>query len=188
MEKEENGSFNAKTMKITGIVIVTIDLFLFMFWLGGGFYYISKLQDDICFTETFITHYLVLIHFCLAMFITSLVDDILKEEHNLKARNKTLPLKLPYNFYKPFTFIFTSILAFFGDLSLLVYAIRQYILLIGINDQCQIARSLHIAFDVIAVFVSLISIIWFTVFSFKTIENSEETKRRYYLIEMNKRK
>ena len=188
MEREENSIFSAKTMKTMGIIIVTIDLLLFLFWVAAGFYYIAMLQDDICFTETYITHFLITIHFALAFCITSIVDDIIKEEHNLKARNRNLSLKLAYNFYHPFSWSFTSIISFFSDLSLLVYAIRQYILLLGINDQCNTARKMHISLDVIAVIVDIISIIWFLIFSFKTIENLEETKRRYFLIEMNKRK
>jgi hypothetical protein len=157
--------FTPKSMRRMGIAIVTIDVLLLVLWLCGGFYLAFHLET-LCYEIQAILHFLILIHFPLAMFLCSLVTELgnaLKEDPNVR--------KIPYSTYKPLEWIFTGLLSFFGDLILLTWAARAYVIFQDehITDECQDWRIIHIAYDSVAAFTSLVTILWFTVFSFYTI-------------------
>src|ERR1700742_641153 len=113
--------FTPKRMKEIAIVIITLDLILLVIWFGGSIYIIVNL-DIACFENQFITNFLILLHFALGMCITNIESEIEKEEIKHKIDNggdgKPL-LYLPYQFYSPTTWIFTSIISFGGDVILL---------------------------------------------------------------------
>lgn len=162
---------NTRSMKITGIIILVIDALLLLSWTAGQIYIICNLEEH-CFTELFIVHFLILIHFALAIFITIMLNDIIKEEQKNKG-NKT-PVILSFYNYSPLPWIFVSILSFLGDVILLAYAIKAYI--IAHDDPCMTSRKVHIAYDTIATLVSLLSIIWFIAFSFFVLRHPKNFK------------
>lgn len=158
--------FTPYTMKVTGIVIITIDILLLLIWFAGSIYNVSQLHVDICYTEIFIVHFLILIHFALGMCISQIVDGIMKDSESINNESKKL-----LNYYTPLSWSFTSLVSLLGDVSLLAYAIRSHII-VGDADVCKTSRILHIAYDVIAVIISLTSITWFIVFASYTLDHT----------------
>lgn len=158
--------FTLKRMKTVAITIITFDIILLLSWLSGAIYLVTKL-DTHCYESQFTNHFFILIHFALALCITGIVDEIEKEE--LKHENKEITTSMPYQFYSPFSWIFTSILSLFGDIILLAAASHEYNTMHE-EDECTNARIMHITLDVIALIISVISIIWFILFSFYTIK------------------
>jgi ABC-type transport system involved in multi-copper enzyme maturation permease subunit len=118
------------------------------------------------------------------MCIANIVDSIIIEEkkyeethsynNGSKRQNhynyepKRL-LKLPYYFYSPLAWIFTSIISLFGDSILLAFTVRSY--QISIPDDCTNLRIGHIVYDSVALFISVISVLWFIIFGFYVISH-----------------
>ena len=171
-----NHIFTPNTMKITGIVIISLDIFLLLIWFAGAIYNISQLDKDICYTEIFIVHFLILIHFALGMCISNIIDAIMKEEKEIIEKRESDKLM---NYYTPLTWIFTSIVSTFGDAILLAYAIRSHII-VGDGDICKPSRILHITYDVVAVLISLTSVIWFIVFAFYTLDHKKQKEKQHH--------
>lgn len=173
-----------RSMKITGIIIVVLDIILLLLWASGGFYNISQLHNDVCFSFVFVVHFLIVCHFILTIVITAIIDIIIKEEKKANSRGRTIN-KLPYEYYTPLTWIFASIVALLGDVSLLVFTAMEHSS-IGNDDECSESRIFHIAFDSLAIIVCLISIVWFIVFSFTAVGNSPLSPKKQKLVDDNK--
>lgn len=161
---------SSMSMRNTGITIVSLDLILLVMWACGGWYNISQQGTDPCFSFVFVVHFLIVCHFILIVVITAIVDLIIREEKKAKDQGKVLH-KLPYAYYTPLTWIVSSLVALLGDVSLLSFSISEF-RDIGFDDKCRNSRIFHIAFDSLAVFVCLLTILWFLVVSFTSIEDT----------------
>lgn len=161
--------YSPKSMRRMAIAIITIDILLLVLWFCGGIYLAVRL-DTFCFELQAIIHFLILIHFTVAIFVCSLITELskaLKEDPNVR--------KLPYSTYKPLEWIFTGLLSFFGDFILLMWAWRAYVIFKDEHhtDECQDWRIVHITYDAVALFTSLVTIVWFIVFSSYTISSRQ---------------
>ncbi len=185
----QSSTVTLTAMKITGIVIITADLLLLLIWFGGAMYIIHNLSVSVCFFEVFFAQFFIVFHFVLGMCITGIVKDIMnqqKERQSLvsmgnerRVRGTTSPYSpgfedepLSYYFYSPLTWIYTSVISFFGDLALLCYSIKIYTM--AEDDVCHAIKIGHIAFDSIALFISITSIIWWIVFSIYCITHKPQ--------------
>jgi len=158
-------AFTVKSMRRAALVIITIDILLLVLWFCGGIY-LAVMLDTHCFELQAIIHFLILIHFPLALFVCSLATKLghaLKKDPDVK--------KLPYSSYRPLEWIVTGLLSFFGDVILLTWAARAYTLFQEEGDACQLSRILHITYDSVAVVTSLATILWFIVFSMYTVSS-----------------
>ena len=167
--------FTVKRMKRFATVILVLDGLLLLVWTCGGIYIITQLQYP-CFEVQFITHFVILIHFALAAYIATIIGEITKEEcaHRRRCLRLARPCdelqRLPYEFYLPLAWISIASLSFVGDVVLLAAASRAYQLREGL-DQCQASRLAHIIYDVAATLISLVTILWFIVFTIYTIRH-----------------
>jgi hypothetical protein len=159
--------FTVSRMKTVAIMIIAFDLFLLVVWLAGAITIIVYLDRAVCFNEQFIVHFLILIHFALGMCIANISDEITKRQDEAKERGRVLR-RLPYHNYQPLAWIFTATISFSGDMVLMTTAIRN-LLIIGDADECKNVRIAHIAFDAVAVTVSIITILWFIAFSIYSV-------------------
>lgn len=182
-------------MKIVADVTVALDLaLLILIWLPGAIYIIVNL-DTACFDVEFILHFIILLHFALGMSIAGVSSEIEKEEEEYKekfhehfmsgsASTPTISMVNPtppplqyvsYRVYSPLPWIFTSIISLGGDAVLFAAAIRVYRL--GIVDECQTSRIAHIAYDTVALALSLVSVIWFVLFAIYVIAPQRRSER-----------
>lgn len=167
-QQEEKTWFTVTRMKNMAIAIITIDLILLLVWFCGAIYILVNLETH-CYEVQFITHFLILIHFALGMYVATTEGEITKQQEEARMRGKIL-IKLPYYAYSPLTWIFTGLISFSGDLMLLVAAVRNYAI-IGNADECQNSRAAHIGFDVIALIISIVTVLWFVIFSIYSVAN-----------------
>lgn len=159
--------FTASRMRNIAIAIVTIDIILLGMWIGGAGYIAHSLATIDCFHDQATPHFLILIHFVLALHLAALVGEINKERYMHKTQTGRELIRLPYYAYAPFAWILASLVSLSGDVILLAWAVIEYTH--STTDECDSLRILHISLDLIALIVSLISILWFIVFSFYTV-------------------
>ena len=164
-----NSWFSARAMKSVGDAIIIMDVILLLAWISGAIYILVNYYT-LCFQAEFVVHFLILIHFALGMCITSILDAIGMELSRAEEARRPEPITLPLQFYSPREWLFTSLLSLSGDTLLLIASVlglQAY----GDTDECKHARIAHIAFDSLALLVSLITIGWFIAFAIYTIAN-----------------
>lgn len=178
----ESSWFTVKRMKRFAYAILIMDAFLLLVWTGGGIYIITQLEH-LCFEGQFIAHFLILIHFALTAYITTIIGEISKTQdaHRRRYEREMSPRPyvelqyLPYTFYFPVSWISIAIISFVGDVLLISAGSRLYVLREGVGDRCQASRLAHIIFDAVATLISLIAIVWFIVFTSYTIKRKIKT-------------
>lgn len=164
-------------MKTFAIVILSLDALLLLIWLAGAIYIITQLEVP-CFEVQFIVHFLILIHFALATYLASLIGEISKAQQRYYRTHPCHEIQqLPYHFYFPVAWIAVSLVSFIGDIILFTAGIRIYQLRAGL-DECQPSRLAHLIFDVVAILISLVSILWFIAFTIYTIRCSPDVRTR----------
>ena len=166
--------FTASRMRNIAIVIVTFDIILLGMWIGGAGYIAHSLATIDCFHEQMTPHFLIIVHFVLALHLAALVSEIDKERHLHKTQTGRELIRLPYYVYAPFAWILTSLVSLSGDVILLAWVVIEYTH--ATADECESLRILHISFDLIALIASLVSIIWFIVFSIYTVREVRVTQ------------
>lgn len=167
VKRKNETIFTARAMKITAIVIFAVDMLLLAVWFATGCYLSFGMIEYECFSHQTIPHFLILCHFPLSCYIVSMISKIETEEDYQEEYYGKKPVLLPYHIYDPFPWAIVSVVVLAGDIMLLVWASIEKDT--HSSDECDAARSLHIALDVWALLVSLASIIWFIVFSIYTI-------------------
>ena len=183
--------FTPQRMKVVADVIVALDLaLLILIWLPGAIYLIYNL-DTACFGIEFIIHFIILLHFALGMAIAWVSSQIDNEEEEYREKfyehfmNGPSPMKgnpvppplqyVSYRVYSPLAWIFTSLISLVGDSVLLAAAVRTFRL--GVADECRDARITHLAYDTVALALSLASIIWFVLFAIYVIAPQRHSER-----------
>jgi hypothetical protein len=163
--------FTAQRMKRIGIGLVTVDLLLLLVWCAGSVYIAVYLAEGIaCYTEAAIVHFFILIHFALAMFLTSMVCVIQQADAKAHRKHHAVPIYLPVQAYAMLTWIFTAIISTAGDGTLMTWGIIDLSNHPAGFDECNTARILHIFFDALALAVSVLTILWFIAFSVCTLK------------------
>ncbi len=167
--------FTAARMKRIAIGIVTVDLVLLVLWFAGSIHIAVNFGID-CYQESAITHFLILIHFALGMYITNMQGMIANAQYEAREKGRELKV-LPYQAYNLLTWIFTALISTLGDTTLLTWAGQDLSLHPEGTDECHEARLLHIAFDSIALTVSLLTVLWFVVFAACTVKPQRQSRR-----------
>ena len=166
--------FTARRMRNTAIAIVSFDIILLALWISGAGYITHNLTIE-CFHDQSISHFLIIVHFVLGLHLAAMVGEIGKELRLFKSRTGKELLRLPYHFYEPFAWVLTSLVSLSGDVILLSWAVIDYTH--AASDECDTSRILHISFDTIALISSVVSIIWFLLYTFCTIREADRTIR-----------
>lgn len=175
--------FTAPRMKRIAIGIISVDLFLLIFWVVGSIH-IGINWETACFRTSAIFHFLILIHFALGMYITSMEGVIAAAEY--EAREKGLKLlRLPFQSYNLLTWIFTALVSTLGDSTLLSWAARELQISPAGTDECHEARILHITFDSLALAVSLITVLWFILFASYTLTIRHQKRKLHQYSDLN---
>lgn len=160
--------FTVRRMRAIGNVIWTIDLLLAIMWFVGGIY-ISVFFNQACMRDEAVFHFLILIHFALWAKIDELLSEIQKEEMRFRDGGQLMPEMLPYEIYAPRGWAGVGFLSTAGDAILLTWGCLSLVLFADAGDTCQMARAFHIAFDSVALFVSLMSVLWFILYACVTL-------------------
>ncbi len=157
------------------MTLVVFEAILLATWLAGAIYIVANLEIE-CFEVQFVVHFLILVHFALAAYLLTVVAEISKAQENYKRKHPSRELTLlPYTFYLPVVWIGIALLSLVGDIILLVGGIRLYTIRSsggGINEdaKCQTSRLAHIIYDGIATLISLVTIVWFIIYTLYTIK------------------
>lgn len=167
--------FTWQRMKRIAIGIIAVDLFLIAFWYAGSVY-ISLNFTVPCFKAAAISHFLILIHFALGMYICNMESIISTAENEARERGQRLK-RLPYQAYGLLAWSFTATVSTLGDLTLLTWAIQDVQENPAGSDQCDTARILHATFDALALFVSVITVVWFILFTSCTVRRRPVDKQ-----------
>lgn len=162
-------------MKTFATVLIAFDIFLLLLWWGGSGYILVNIETA-CFHGQVYPHFFILIHFVLGMYMACMVGEISKELHVHYLNNGRVLALLPYHFYQPLCWILTSLISLSGDIFLICLAALEY--KHAPIDDCNTARILHIAFDTLALITSIISIVWFVIYSYYTIREDRSNIER----------
>lgn len=170
------GCYSLKSMKWIAHVLVLFNFLLLIIWTIGAIYLLAQLSVAACYQEEWTQHFLILIHFALAFYLTTIISDINREERRYDRASLVLT-RLPYSFYQPLAWFFVSVSSLVGDALLLASGVHFYWL--GVNDNdCQETRIAHIAYNAIATIISLFSLLWFVIFSTYNIRHPQKTNRK----------
>ena len=164
--------FTWQRMKRIAIGIITVDLFLLAFWFIGTIY-LSATRTDPCFRDARTQHFLILIHFALGMYIATMEGVVSAAENEARERGRVLK-RLPYQAYGLLTWSFTASVSTLGDTTLLTWAVQDMIENEGTADACTTARALHVTFDTLALIVSVITVVWFVLFTAFTVRRKKK--------------
>lgn len=159
--------FTWQRMKRIAIGIVTVDLFLLFIWYLGSAY-ISYNFTTPCFKAASVSHFLILIHFALGMYISNLEGVISAAENEARERGQRLR-RLPPQAYSLLSWSFTASVSTLGDLTLLTWAAQDIQENPLGTDACDNARIFHATFDALALAVSVITVAWFILFASFTL-------------------
>ncbi len=170
--------FTAQRMKKIGLTLVTLDILLILLWCAGSLEIAVYLSQGVpCYVQSATVHFLILIHFALAMFLTSQVSGILDIEDKARRKHKQPPVILPPNSYYPLSWSFTALISTAGDGTLLTWAIIDLVNHPSGFDECNTTRILHTLFDALALAVSVVTVLWFIAFALCTLKPPPRVSR-----------
>ena len=144
-------------------------------YVGSGrmVYVLNNFWADACFQESDKSNFLIIFHFTLCASIADITADIGKEETREGIADGTIT-KLPYRFYKPVLWAITGVISLVGDIILLAAGSLVYQLSLSNGDLCTNSRIAHIVIDVVALSITIVSILWFIIFSFYYIKHKKD--------------
>ena len=161
--------FTPRAMKITAIIVFVVDMLILLAWLGVGGYIAHGLGEYECFSHQTTPHFFILLHFALSFYFVTMIAKIDSQEESFFHRYGSMPLELPYHMYEPFSWFFISFVVLAGDIILLTWGVIERNS--HASDECDAMRSIHVALDAVALCVSIVSVVWFIIFSFYTIRD-----------------